>query len=522
MRISATPLVVLLAFAGCTGTDELPVSEKADPQVNLTPPPLDVNEGWPCPPFDDVETTEDKVGDSDADSLTDCQEEYLGSNPNDVDSDGDGVGDFFEIGEIAEPRDTDGDGIFDLIDDDDDNDGVLTVDEVENAGDNPRDYDYPDGDGVANYLDNDEDNDRLFGQDEGRNLEFPDGNRDGDADEDGIPNWADNDDDNDGACCGDEDTDGNLTAANDDTDGDGKLDWEDDDDDGDGVPTIDEDWNGTGNPMDDNIDGDGYSDYQDIDEDGDSLLNCAYPNHPDADHEDLDNDGDPTDEDTDGDGIPNFRDSDDDGDGVPTRQEDEDALLPQPTTGAPDGLGVLTDDDTDGDTIPNYLDDNDDGDACLTIQEDADGAQGPINDDANANGIPDFLDPEVAECTPGETTFRIDLDGTGFDAGLDGVTVYAVVLDGAEATISSQDAVLAAGAFSLTFPDMISSLGTYSIDLFVDADADGACATGTGTGTLPAEDSYRITGITSAGETVTATVDAATDPVEPDACLTFP
>jgi hypothetical protein len=508
MRIPALALVALLAYTGCSGDGQNPLSKGVDPSVNITPSPPTGITGWPCPPFD-VETTQDLVDDDDGDSLTDCQELALGADPANEDSDGDGVGDFFEIGDIEDPRDTDLDGLLDLIDDDDDDDGVLTLDEVESPGGDPRAYDFPDVDGTPNYLDDDEDNDRLFGAEEG---DFDGaagpavGDRDGDHDLDGIPNWADNDDDNDTACCGDEDTSGNQRAYDDDTDGDGTLDWADLDDDGDGILTVNEDWDADGSVMDDNLDGDGFNDYQDSDEDGDTL---------DWTLEDLDTDGDPNNDDTDGDGKPDYRDSDDDNDGAISVLEDEEALLPAPTgTTTQPGLGDITDDDTDGDSIPNYLDDNDDGDTCSSLAEDADGNGTPINDDTNANDIPDFIEAAVSECEPGDPdTFRLDVNGTGFDVALDGTTVIAVVLDDASATVSTETAVLDdTGTFTLTFPDEITGGETYSVDLFVDGDGDGSCA---------AEDSYRVTGITGTTGTVVADLDAATD-AEPAACATFP
>ncbi|MDP2687962.1 MAG: T9SS type A sorting domain-containing protein [Aequorivita sp.] len=114
------------------------------------------------------------------------------------------------------------------------------------------------------------------------------------------------------------------------------------------------------------------------DADGDGIAN---------EDEDLNNNGDLNDDDTDGDGIPNYLDSDDDGDTVQTIDE---------TTGI--GAGVAPSYiyiDTDGDTIENYLDNDDDGDGTLTIDEDYNNNGNPIDDDTNANGIPDFLDDEV-------------------------------------------------------------------------------------------------------------------------------
>lgn len=103
------------------------------------------------------------------------------------DDDGDGVPNVFEDfngdGDLTND-DTDGDGIPNYLDDDDDGDGVLTIDEAVDENGNPIDTD---GDGIVNYLDKDDDGDGLFS-----NFET------GDTDGDGIPDYLDNDDDGDG------------------------------------------------------------------------------------------------------------------------------------------------------------------------------------------------------------------------------------------------------------------------------------------------------------------------------------
>lgn len=106
--------------------------------------------------------------------------------------------------------------------------------------------------------------------------------------------------------------------------------------------------------------------------------------------EDINNNGVLDDDDTDDDGIPNYLDNDDDGDAVPTINE---------ITGI--GAGFIQQDfiDTDDDLIENYLDDDDDGDSILTIDEDYNDSGSPLDDDLNANDIPDFLDADVALST---------------------------------------------------------------------------------------------------------------------------
>ncbi len=103
--------------------------------------------------------------------------------------------------------------------------------------------------------------------------------------------------------------------------------------------------------------------------------------------EDLNGNGNPDDDDTDGDNIPNYLDTDDDGDSV-------DTIIEVQGIGA--GIIDQEDIDTDEDTILNYLDDDDDGDTILTINEDYNNNGSPLDDDLNTNGIPDFLDSDVA------------------------------------------------------------------------------------------------------------------------------
>jgi Secretion system C-terminal sorting domain len=87
-------------------------------------------------------------------------------------------------------------------------------------------------------------------------------------------------------------------------------------------------------------------------------------------------------DDTDGDGIANFIDNDDDGDMVLTSVE---YVFNRSANGTNSYL------DTDNDGILNYLDSDDDGDEILTINEDANANNNPADDDADANGTPDYL-----------------------------------------------------------------------------------------------------------------------------------
>ena len=111
-----------------------------------------------------------------------------------------------------------------------------------------------------------------------------------------------------------------------------------------------------------------------------------------AAQEDLNGNGDYFDDDKDGDGIPNFLDTDDDNDNVPTATEINTEL------------GENINIDTDEDGTPNYLDEDDDGDGVITRYEDLnaydENPDVPILDptnDENAEGLPNYLNPEATE-----------------------------------------------------------------------------------------------------------------------------
>ncbi|WP_020558131.1 IPTL-CTERM sorting domain-containing protein [Thiofilum flexile] len=379
--------------------------------------------------------------DTDGDGLKDSEEKKLGTNPNNPDSDGDGINDKDEVGpDLNNPIDSDGDGIINALDDDDDNDTILTKNENYNGG-SPISND-TDGDGKPDYLDTDDDNDGVLTKNENYNGGTPEND---DTDGDGKPDYLDTDDDNDGVLTKNENYNGG-TPENDDTDGDGKPDYLDTDDDNDGVLTKYENYNG-GTPENDDTDGDGKPDYLDTDDDGDSkLTNQESP--------DLNGDGSPTDAlDSDKDGVPDYLDATDDSnldtdkDGLTDKEEaligtdpnnpdsDGDGIgdkaevgpnLNTPTDTDGDGNidaldpdddndGILTknenynggtpaDDDTDGDGKPDYLDTDDDGDGLATTSENPDpNGDGNPSDakDKDGDGIPDYLDPK--DDTPDDT-----------------------------------------------------------------------------------------------------------------------
>lgn len=287
-------------------------------------------------------------GDPDHDGLSNADEDCLGSDPNDADSDGDTV---FDGEEAQVPpcvgQDTDGDGTADILDGDDDGDGIpthLEHDPGRYGGVDPRNpsnddgWGDVDGDGTPNYLDLDSDGDGKSDRDETfggggdgepppltmaeiprihHNLQVSDAARvvvteysfpDSDGDE--IPDWLDGDD-SDGPE-GDADGDGvpNQREINRGSD---PLDPDTDDD---GV--LDGDEHG-------DTDGDGIRDRLDIDDDGDGIFTSSEAN-----------------EDEDGDGVPDHLDP---------RTTDQASCSDGPFE-LPDGhnvwLGYCTDRDCDG------------------------------------------------------------------------------------------------------------------------------------------------------------------------------
>ncbi len=405
-------------------------------------PTNDDSDGDLIPDYLDFNDNDGPLGDTDGDGIINSVETTLGTQPDNADSDGDGVCDgaiavagVCVAGEnAAGGQNTDGDALIDALDSDDDGDGVLTTAEDANMDGDPTNDDV-NASGTPDYLDPcTPDSDALVcptgdPDDDGEPNSTdpdptdpcdPDPNNvncdSGDADGDGLSNSQeatlgtspDNaDSDGDGVCDGTIAVMNTCVAGEDaasglDTDNNMVINALDPDDDGDGISTLDEDLNNDGDPNNDDTDGDMIPDYLDADDndgpngdlDGDGVSN---------EDEDLDGDGDYDNDDTDGDGTPNYLDDDDDNDGILTRDEDI------------DGDGDPTNDNSDealGDDVPNYLDPDDDGDGVNTADEDVDGDGDPTNDDTNADGVPNFLDP----CDPDDTSVACEEGDTDGDS----------------------------------------------------------------------------------------------------------
>ncbi len=364
--------------------------------------------------------------DVDMDGLTASVEARLGTNPNNPDTDGDGVPDGREVrpGPGFGALDTDMDGTIDALDLDDDEDGILTRDELGRDGImNPlnTDSNVPAGQGrsdmVPNYLDDDDDGDGIPTRIEvSQEAMTP-------ADADMIPAYLDTDSDNDGVF--DIVEAGGNPLRPDNSDNTDRPDFLDTDSDNDcaldsaaseaGMARIRPAANPNANCMDPTpvcntmigVCG------ADGDRDGDGLLNLEElrigtdPNNPDSDGDGV-NDGiergmdrmGPRD--TDMDGMIDALDPDDDGDGVPTAMEHR-------------GENLF---DTDNDGTPDYRDTDDDGDGIATRIElgldtspngdfDRDETPSYRDTDSDDDGVPDSVEAGM-ERVPANTDMQMD------------------------------------------------------------------------------------------------------------------
>ncbi|MCC6559322.1 MAG: DUF11 domain-containing protein [Polyangiaceae bacterium] len=355
------------------------------------------------------------IVDSDGDGLSDELEGTLGSDPNDADTDDDGV---IDGQELNPADDTDGDGLINVLDVDSDNDGLydgteLGLDCIGPGTDAGAGHCVADADGgatVTNPLDPDTDDGSVPDGQEDTDL---DGAVDpgetnptaGHGDDDIVPADSDGDGLGDdleiliGTDPGDADSDddgvidGDEPNFSDDHDGDGLINALDPDSDGDFLLDGTELGLDCGNPATDPAAGN-------CTPDGDGGATTTNPLDPDTDDggipdgiEDADRDGaidageldpnDPADDvgvDTDGDGIPDVIEAQigtDPGDA----DSDDDGVI--------DGAEPSFDEDTDGDGDINALDPDSDGDGLFDGTELGLDCGGAATDPAAGNCIPD-------------------------------------------------------------------------------------------------------------------------------------
>lgn len=127
---------------------------------------LDAHDAFPFDHSEDIDTDGDGVGnsadnDDDNDGVSDDEDAFPLDASETTDTDGDGVGDNSDafVDDASESSDNDGDGIGNNADTDDDNDGV-SDDEDAFPLDANESFD-TDGDGIGNNADNDDDNDGI-------------------------------------------------------------------------------------------------------------------------------------------------------------------------------------------------------------------------------------------------------------------------------------------------------------------------------------------------------------------------
>jgi uncharacterized repeat protein (TIGR01451 family) len=360
------------------------------------------------------------ITDSDGDGLPDDLEVFIGTNPNDADSDDDGVSD----GSERNPADdSDGDGLINSLDPDSDNDGLYdgTEDGYDCGGpgtDASAGHCVPDGDMGATTtspLDPDTDDGGVTDGSEDTDLDgvVDSGETDPttgnggddpqttDSDNDGLtddvevfigtdPNDADSDDD--GV------VDGQEPNPTDDTDGDGLINSLDSDSDDDGLFDGTELGKDCSNPATDASSGTCIPD-------GDMGATTTSPLDPDTDNggvidgaEDSNLNGvidagetDPTEgHGTDDPTAPN---NDSDGDGLSDNVETTLGTDPKDADsdddGISDGQEPNLSEDTDGDGLINPLDPDSDNDGLYDGTEVGNDCEGPGTDGSAGHCIPD-------------------------------------------------------------------------------------------------------------------------------------
>ncbi len=149
------------------------------------------------PDYLDDDPTNGSQSDPDGDSLTTLIEQLYSLDPQDPDTDGDGIPDGIEFllpssaRDEHEPVDTDLDGIIDALDEDSDGDGWPDAAEAPLDPNNPPDSD---GDGIHDFRDLDSDNDGLSDHEEllaGTSPVNGDSDGDGISDADEVANGSD-------------------------------------------------------------------------------------------------------------------------------------------------------------------------------------------------------------------------------------------------------------------------------------------------------------------------------------------
>ncbi len=341
--------------------------------------------------------TIDGFTDTDSDGLNDAQDGYLGQVVNgsvspitpsnsdtstepteairadyiDIDSDNDGIVDFFEAQTKASlvslsGIDADNNGLDDAFDP---NQGNTLITPVNTDGTGNADYldDDSDGDTFSDLIEGDNANKDLYGDwDSNTNTNFDDSGFDDDTDSDGLLDIFDVI-----ASVGSKNIIGSNAAVQD-TDHDGIWDFQDTDDDNDGIATgsgggddtdaFTDDSNGIipdylfGDP---DIDNDGVTNDNDLDSDNDGVANTS---------EDGGTGIDPS-ADDDSDGLYNFEDPDIDGDGTANTADTSTSGVNTTSFTDTNADGIIDQFDSDKDGIPDFKDLDSDNDGIADIIE---------------------------------------------------------------------------------------------------------------------------------------------------------
>ena len=296
--------------------------------------------------------------------------------------------------------------IEDVLEGDEDNDGVPSRVEKAEGTDhtNGQSYKDTDSDGTPDYLEQDSDNDLISNLEESAMA-----NPYGDNDNDDIPNYLDKTDKGDGSeneCTASADGKfcvlGQALASKFDYDQDGTANFQDLDSDADGLLDRAEGLV--------DFDNDNIANYLDIDSDGDGipdvkearlvLLDDGF-NHLDSDEDGI------------SDSIEGTLQTDSDNDGIDDYYDVDIQLGPDTNK---DGINddVLPP-DLDGDGTPNYLDEDSDSDGLLDIDESAadfdnDNIANHLDKDCDNDFVPDVI--EQLSCTD-TTVNHLDRDGDG-------------------------------------------------------------------------------------------------------------
>jgi uncharacterized repeat protein (TIGR01451 family)/gliding motility-associated-like protein len=354
------------------------------------------NDGDAIPDYLDTDSDNDNVPDNlegndyDHDSLPNAF-------PTGTDADEDGLDDGYEGADINDGFDAndeiddpstlpnaDGDSELDFRDEDDDNDGIATIDEDINGNNDPTDDD-TDGDIVRNYLDIDDDNDGILTRVEGL----------ADVDNDGLSNYLDLDADGDG--------------IPDNIEGQSTLGYELPtyaDSDGNGLDDAYENSPGSGEGISvENSDNDGYADYIDDDSDNDNVPD-EIEGH-DFNHDgvaDVASSG----NDQDRDGLDDAFEGSNANDGFIPNDEIIDPFTDLPNNDSEDDV--------------DYRDQDDDNDGIDTIEEDDNEDGDPTNDDCDEDFTPNYLD--VTPCNIVPDGFSPNGDGKNDELVIPALSTY--------------------------------------------------------------------------------------------------